>query len=130
MTCVTENHKRRVEARVQTLLEAVDDTPLGKVGSCDMQKLIKLLKLRKARGIDGISNECLRYLPKRPLVHSTHLFNQCFWFSNFSKVIEERKCHKLTRPGKDPEFSQTLLPISLSSTTGKLFSPPLRPPHF
>jgi hypothetical protein len=34
-----------VEADVQALLEAVDDTPLEKVRPCDIQKLIKSLKL-------------------------------------------------------------------------------------
>jgi hypothetical protein len=44
MTC-DENNKRRVEAKVQALLEAEDDTPLEKVRIRDMQKLIKSLKL-------------------------------------------------------------------------------------
>jgi hypothetical protein len=35
-----ENHERRVETRVQALLASVDNTPLGKVRSCDMRKLI------------------------------------------------------------------------------------------
>jgi hypothetical protein len=36
------------------------------------------VKLRKACGLDGIPNECLRNLPRRPLVHLTHLFNYYF----------------------------------------------------
>jgi hypothetical protein len=36
----------QVEARVQALLEAADNTPLEKVRPCDIQKVIKLLKLR------------------------------------------------------------------------------------
>jgi hypothetical protein len=38
------NHKQRVEAIVQALLEAADDTPLEKVRPCDTMKLIKSLK--------------------------------------------------------------------------------------
>jgi hypothetical protein len=49
--------------------------PAEKLRPCDLEKLIKSLKLRKARGIDGIPNECLRHLPRRPLVHLTHLIN-------------------------------------------------------
>jgi hypothetical protein len=67
-----ENHERRVEARFQTLLQTVDYSPLERVRPCDVQKIIKTLKLKKACGIDGIPNECLRHLP-RPLVHLTHL---------------------------------------------------------
>jgi hypothetical protein len=33
------------------------------------------LKLGRAYGFDGIPNECLRHLPRRPLVHLTNLFN-------------------------------------------------------
>jgi hypothetical protein len=35
----------------------------------------KYLKLGKAYGFDGIPDECLQHLPRRPLVHLTHLFN-------------------------------------------------------
>jgi hypothetical protein len=52
-----------MEARVQAVLEAVDNKPLERTRSCDLQKLIKFLKLRKACGIDDIPNECLRHLP-------------------------------------------------------------------
>jgi hypothetical protein len=48
-----ESHKRRVDVRVQALIEAADDTPLEKVRPCDIQKLIKSLKLRKASGIES-----------------------------------------------------------------------------
>jgi hypothetical protein len=41
----------------------------------NIHKLTNTLKLRKACGLDGIPNECLRHLPRRPLVHLTHLFN-------------------------------------------------------
>jgi hypothetical protein len=56
-----------VEARVQALLEAVDNNPLERIRSCDIQKLINSLKLRKACRIDGIPNECLRHFPRRPI---------------------------------------------------------------
>jgi hypothetical protein len=67
------------------------------------------MKLRKACGLDGIPNECLRYLPRRPLVHLTHLFNHCLRLSHFPK------------PWKEAKFPQNLSPISLLSITDKLF---------
>jgi hypothetical protein len=66
-----ENHERQVEARLQALLEAEDNDPPEKVRPCDLQKLIHSLKLKKA----CIPNECLRHLPRRPMVHLTHLIN-------------------------------------------------------
>jgi hypothetical protein len=74
-----------VETRVEALLTSADDTPLIKVGLCDIKKLVKTLKLRKACGLDGIPNECLRHLPRRPLVHLKHLFNYCLRLFHFPK---------------------------------------------
>jgi hypothetical protein len=116
-----ENHERRVEAGVQTLLEAVDNKPPERIRPCDLQKLISSLKLRMSCAIDGIPNECIRYLPRRPLVHLTHLFNLCLRLSHFPKSWKEAKIITLPKPGKDPKFPQNLRPISLLSTTGKLF---------
>jgi hypothetical protein len=114
------NHEWRVEARVQALLETVDNSPPERVRPCDLQKLINSMKLRKACGIDGIPNECLRHLPRRPLVHLTHLFNNCIRLSHFPTSWKEAKVITLPKPGKDPKFPQNLRPISLLSTMGKL----------
>jgi hypothetical protein len=78
-----ENHKHRVEAIVQSLLET-RNWPQWK-------KLINFLKLRKVWGIDGIPNECLRHLPRRSLVHLTHLINHCIRPSHFSTSWKKRK---------------------------------------
>jgi hypothetical protein len=110
-----------VKARVQALLESVDNSLPERMRPCDVLKLIKTLKLRKACGIDGIPNECLRHLPRRPLVNLTHLFNHCIRLSQFSESWKEAKLITLPKPGKDPKFPQNLRPISLLSTTVKLF---------
>jgi hypothetical protein len=74
-----ENHERRV----QVLLEVVDNKPPKRMKPCDLQILINSLKLRKSCGIDGIPNECLRHLPRRPLVYLTRLFNHCLRLFHF-----------------------------------------------
>jgi hypothetical protein len=80
-----------------------------------------LLKLRKACEPDGISNECLLHLSRRPLVHLTLLFDQCFRVSHFLKPWQEAKVITLPKPSKDPKFPQNLCLISLFPSTVKLF---------
>jgi hypothetical protein len=109
-----------METRFQALFASVDNVLLGKVRPCDIYKLANSLKLGKACGLDGIQNECLRHLPRRPLVHLTHLFNHCLWLSHFPKPGKEAKV-TLLEPGKGPKFLQNLRLISILSTIGKLF---------
>jgi hypothetical protein len=116
-----ENHEWQVEARVQALLKAVDNSPPQRIRPCDLQKLINSLNLRKACKIDGIPSERLRHLPRRPLIHLTHLFNHCLRLSHFPKPWKEAKVITLPEPSKDPKFPKNLRSISLLSTTGKLF---------
>jgi hypothetical protein len=117
-----ENHERQVEIRVQDLLKLLDDIPLGKVRPCDIQKLVNSLKLRNACGLVGIPEECLRHLPRRPLVHLIHLFNHCLGLSHFRSSWNEGKVITLPKLGKDLKFPQNLRPISLLATKDKLFN--------
>jgi retron-type reverse transcriptase len=110
-----------LETTVQDILETEDTDPPEKIKPCDLKKLIEKLKLKKACGIDGIPNECLRHLPRRPLVHLTHLFNHCLRLSYFPNSWKEAKIITLPKAGKDTKFPQNLRPISLLTTTGKLF---------
>jgi hypothetical protein len=61
------------------------------------------------------------HLPRRPLVHLTYLFNHYFLLSHFPAPWKEAKIITLPQPGNDPTFPQNLRPISLLSTTVKLF---------
>jgi hypothetical protein len=77
-------------------------TPPDKVRPCDLQILINSLKLKKACGIDGIPNEFLRHLPRRPLVHLTHLINHCIRLSHFPASLKEAKVVALPKPDEEP----------------------------
>jgi hypothetical protein len=52
-------------------------------------------------GMDGILNECLGHLPRRPLVHSTHLFNHSLRLSHFPQSWKEAKIITVPKTGKD-----------------------------
>jgi hypothetical protein len=83
-----ENHERRVEARVEALLEAAESDSPERIRLCVLQKLLNSLKLKKACGIDGIPNQCLRHLPRRPLVH---LILTAFGCHTFPRLRRKRK---------------------------------------
>jgi hypothetical protein len=110
-----ENHEGRVEVRGQALSEAVDDSPPERVRRRDVQKLMKPLKLRKDCRTDGIPNECLRHLLRRPLVHLTP--NQSLPSAvAFSVFLEGRKSDnkipsKLTTD-KSPIHNRQAIPES------------------
>jgi hypothetical protein len=76
---------------IQALFEAVDNKSPERMGSCEVRTVIHSLKLRKANKIDGIPNECLRQLPRRSLVHLTHLLNHFFRLSHFLSSWKEAK---------------------------------------
>jgi hypothetical protein len=116
-----ENHKGQVEATVRTLLDTIENNSPERIRPRELQKLANSLKIRKACGIDGIQNEYLRQLPRRPLVHLTHLINHCHRPSHFPTPWKDAKIITLPKPGKDSKFPHNLRPISLLSTTGKLF---------
>jgi hypothetical protein len=109
---------RRLKSKLCWLL---DEDILVNFQPCDVSKEVQSLKLGKARVFDGIPNECRQHLSRRPLVHLTHLFNHCLWFGHFLAPWKEANIITLLKPAKDPKFSQKLCPISLMSTTGKLF---------
>jgi hypothetical protein len=67
------------------------------------------------------TNECLSHLPRRPLVHLTHLFNHCLRLSHIPKPWKAAKVVTLPKPGKSQIFPENLRPISLLSTPGKPF---------
>jgi hypothetical protein len=82
---------------------------------------LKLKKIKKACGTDGIQNEYLWHLPQKPIVYLTHLFKQCLRLSHFPQSWKDANVITLPKPGKDPKFPQNLRPISLLLTTGKIF---------
>jgi hypothetical protein len=87
-----EHHERWVEALVQHVLEIEDTAPSERIRPCDLKRLIKSLRLKMACGIDGISKECLRHLPKRPLVHLAQ------WYATFPPVPIETLLHSTLYP--------------------------------
>jgi hypothetical protein len=93
-----------VETQVEALLATVDVGIPVNFQPCDVSKEIKSLKSRKTCVFDGIPNECLQHLPRRPLVHLTHLFNHVLRLCHFPAPSKEAKIITLPKPSKNPKF--------------------------
>jgi hypothetical protein len=92
--------------KFEALLATVEDT-LVNFRPCDFSIEIESLRLRKAYGFDGIPNEYLRHLSRKPLVHLTHLFNHCMRLGQFPATWKDAKIITLPKPGKYPKFPKT-----------------------
>jgi hypothetical protein len=89
------DHRQQLEATVQALLPTVDEGTLVKFRPCVVSKELQYLKLGKACGLDGIPNECIRHLPRTPLVRAT----------NVAPPLKDRP------PKVQMKFSARILPI-------------------
>jgi hypothetical protein len=106
------DHERRLEARVQALPNPSTKTSPVKCRPCDVSKEIWFLKLGNAYGIDGIPNKCLSHLPRRSLIHVTHLFNHWLWLCHFPAPWKEAKIIALPMPAKTQNFPKFYLRLS------------------
>jgi hypothetical protein len=100
-----------VEAQVEGLLATVDEDIPVKFRPCDVLKEMQSLIIGEACGFDGIQNENLRRLTRRPLVHLTRIFNHCLRLGQFPAPRKEIKFITLPKPGKYSLFSPNLRPI-------------------
>jgi hypothetical protein len=62
------------------------------------------LELGKACGFGDIPNECLTHLPRKTLVHLTHLFNHSLQVCYFLAPWNAAKIITLPKSDKDPKF--------------------------
>jgi hypothetical protein len=106
------DHRRHVEATVKALLATVDEDIPVNFWPCDVSKEIQSLKFGMVCGFDGIPNECLWHLPRRPLVHLTRLLNHYLPLGHFLAPWNVAKIGTLPNPRKNPNFPQNLCLIS------------------
>jgi hypothetical protein len=79
-------------------------------------KLMQSLKWTKACEIDGLPSECVKHLPRSPLVHLAKLIN----LSHFPETWKEAKNDSLAKTKLRILNSTKICPISLLSNTSKL----------
>ncbi|GFV75889.1 probable RNA-directed DNA polymerase from transposon X-element [Trichonephila clavipes] len=87
----------------------------------EVRSIIKRLQNRKAAGSDHIPNIALKYLTLNAITHLTKIYNQCLIKNHFPTQWKQANVVMLQKPNQDHKFSQNYRPISLLSTTAKVF---------
>jgi hypothetical protein len=87
----------------------------------EVQEAIRVLKLGKAPGPNGIPNRTLKHLPSRAIFLLVTLFNAILTIQHFPAEWKHARVFSILKPGKDPALPTSYLPISLLDTIGKLF---------
>ncbi|GFS97758.1 probable RNA-directed DNA polymerase from transposon X-element [Trichonephila clavipes] len=87
----------------------------------EVRGIIKRLQNRKAAGPDHIPNIALKYLTLNAITHLTKIYNQCLIKNHFPTQWKQANVVMLPKPNQDHKFSQNYRPISLLSTTAKVF---------
>ncbi|KFM71881.1 RNA-directed DNA polymerase from mobile element jockey, partial [Stegodyphus mimosarum] len=101
----------------------------------ELKNVIKLLKKRKAKGYDQISNEAIQALPNNCLQIMCNIFNAClqlayfpsqwkhsiFQLAYFPSQWKHSIIITILKPGKNPSDPNSYRPISLLPAMGKLF---------
>lgn len=90
------------------------------VNSGQIKMLIDNLLNKKAPGIDGISNQCLKQMPTKGHDVLCRIFTACLKLSYFPLVWKQSKTIAIPKPGKDPSSPDSYRPISLLNTMSKL----------
>ncbi|GBO15313.1 putative RNA-directed DNA polymerase from transposon BS [Araneus ventricosus] len=83
-------------------------------------KVIKNLNIKKACGLDCITNKMLKKLPCTMIFKFTEIINNTFKFNYFPKAWKTAVVVPILKHGKDPTQLENYRPISLLSTLSKL----------
>jgi retron-type reverse transcriptase len=97
------------------------DEEAPSVSSEDLLRSVKKLKLRKAPGPDGITNEALRNMPISLASVLLLIFNACLSLGHFPSQWKRARVVCIPKPGKSTSKAENFRPISLLDGLGKLF---------
>ena len=86
-----------------------------------VKREIKHLKPRKAPGKDGVTNAALRHLPLKYIAGLTRLFSAILRLGYFPQVWKEGLVIMIPKPGKNQRRPEGFRPITLLSSSAKLF---------
>ncbi|GBN10089.1 RNA-directed DNA polymerase from mobile element jockey [Araneus ventricosus] len=84
----------------------------GKVRASEIADYLKKIKIKKAPGIDNITNKMLKYLPLKIILKLTNLYNDMLHLNHFPGCWKTARVLPILKPGKDPTQPISYRPIS------------------
>lgn len=91
-----------------------------------IKDILQDLKNKKAPGIDGINNLCLKNLPKRGIKVLTGIINACLKLQYYPTKWKESKIIAIGKPNKPSDSPSSYRPISLLSAISKILEKVLK----
>lgn len=86
-----------------------------------VKNILKNLKNKKSPGLDGVTNNILKKLPRAGISLLTRIFNACMKFGHFPTSWKTSKIIAIPKPGKKADSPDSYRPISLLSSVSKIF---------
>jgi hypothetical protein len=115
-----ENHPdQEIEDDITTLPRNI--LPIKLLSPKEIKEEIGFLNIKKATGIDKITAQMLKELPKKGLVVLTYIFNAMLRINYWPKQLKTAEIILIPKPGKDPKELMSYRPMSLLSTVNKIF---------
>src|SRR5699024_8366394 len=112
-----DDHTRRIKNDVETRINNDDNqTIINPTSPTEVRKIIKNLKVKKAPGMDGISNRMIRQLPDKAVMHIVAILR----LRHFPEKWKIADVIMLLKAGKSKTSPQSYRPISLLPCIGKL----------
>jgi hypothetical protein len=85
------------------------------------QEALRVLKVSKTPGPNGLPNRALKHLPQRAVSLLVQIFNAILLTHYFPTKWKQARVISILKPRKDPALPSSYRPISLLDTIGKIF---------
>lgn len=95
--------------------------PIKAFSPKEVKTQIDLLNTRKTPGYDLITPQILKQLPRKAIVLLTTIFNRMLSLTYFPTIWKYAEIIMIHKPGKPPHNPTSYRPISLLTTTSKVF---------
>lgn len=119
------NHNPQADAATRHVAGHIRRDPSGDLPELttprEVRDIIRHLNANSAPGPDGVSNDLIKHLPRKPLVLLTRIFNRCLQLEYFPSKWKLAKIVPIPKQRKDLKIATNYRPISLLSTLGKTF---------